>query len=217
MGVRVVPLAVERAGLEARASALGVRFPFDGQALRLVMGRCVFYDDGCRLHEAYGADAKPRVCRQFPWVQRGGVIGVDPACAHHDAHRHSPVHGLLGVEASARDPLTSGDLAALGAELELDLDGVASAWARVPFAAWADQGTAGPLRRAGSEALATLVPPSTWPSWPQGADAVRRCWRLGLTDRPVELLIGAVVIAHGLAEAADRRRAFAVWVRSLRG
>lgn len=214
MGVRVVPLPEERVELEARAAALGVRFPFDGTALRLVMGACVFYDDGCRLHRRFGALGKPRVCRQFPWVRRGEVVGVDPACGHAGAWGEAP-EDLLGVDGPGREALAPGDLEALGASLGLTLEQVAATWGSMPWALWADQGTAGPLRRRGSDRLGALVPPSSWPSWPAGAEGVRRAWRLGLSDAPEILLVGAVVIAHHVAEP-ERQRLFAVWVRGLR-
>ena len=216
MGVRVVPLPDERPGIEARAAELGVRFPFDGGALRLVMGACVFYDAGCRLHAAFGVEAKPMVCQQFPWVRRGGAVGVDPACGHAGAWGASPEAPLLGVDADLRPELAAGDLAALSAGLGLTLAQVGHTWRTMPWAAWSDQGTAGPLRREGSARLARLPTPDAWPSWPAGAEAVRRAWRLGLTEHPADLLVGATVIAHGVHDDDERQRLLAVWVRSLR-
>ncbi|MEL6716522.1 MAG: YkgJ family cysteine cluster protein, partial [Planctomycetota bacterium] len=115
----MVPLADERDRIAARAHALGVRFPFDGAALRLVMGRCVFYDRGCRLHAAFGPSAKPAVCRQFPWVRRGEAVGVDPACGHADGVWTAPEGPLLGVDGPSRAELPAGDLAELAQDVEL--------------------------------------------------------------------------------------------------
>jgi len=218
MGVRVVPLPEERIAIEALAAELGVRFPFDGTALRLVSGACVFHDDGCVLHRRAGPLAKPRVCRQFPWVRRGEAVGVDPACAHWTRHARRPAEPLLGTETgSASPPLEGDDLAALADALGLSLDEVARAWRGAPWSFWADQGAAGPLRRSIAADLAPLKPPGDWPSWPDGARAVREAWRLGLTDDPSMALVGAVVVASGLRDERDRRRAMAVWLRGLRG
>ncbi len=217
MGVRVVPLPDEREAIEALASDLGVRFPFDGPALRLVFGSCVFHDDGCRLHRTYGSDAKPRVCQQFPWVRRGEAMGVDPACAHWTHSSSPPTEPMLGTDAGGRAPLTGEDLAGLAEALGVGLDEVAGAWRSAPWSFWVDQGAAGPLRRSTAADLAMLTPPEGWPSWPAGARAVKEAWRLGLTDDPCMALVGAVVVAAGLQEEKDRRRAFAVWLRGLRG
>ncbi len=215
MGVRVVPLPEERAGIEALAAELGVRFPFEGPALRRMGGACVFFADGCRLHAQAGPQAKPRVCRQFPWVRRGEATGVDPACAH--AHDPDPPPAeLLGLDAPPRRELPGDDLAALAAGLEVHLDEVAAAWRGAPWAFWADQGAAGPLRRAISAELAILTPPDSWPSWPEGARAVRTAWRLGLCDDPAMLLVGAAVVAGAWDDPGDRRRGLAVWARGLR-
>ncbi len=79
----------EREAIAARAAELGVAEPFDGAVLRKEAdGRCVFLDEArkCRLHAAYGIEAKPAVCRQYPYVARQvGVdirLGVDPGCLH---------------------------------------------------------------------------------------------------------------------------------------
>ncbi len=78
----------ERDALLHDARALGIDNPFArGVYLRHNWGRCVFYDDGCRLHREIGVHAKPRVCRQFPFVfgrSDDGTVAkaIDPACFH---------------------------------------------------------------------------------------------------------------------------------------
>ena len=80
-GLRVRVHDDERAGIDAHAVSLGVQRPFSGPYLRQNWGTCVFYEAGCRLHRAYGADAKPAACRAFP--ER---TGIDPACFHPGEH-----------------------------------------------------------------------------------------------------------------------------------
>ncbi|MFZ5480021.1 MAG: hypothetical protein ACOZNI_24865 [Myxococcota bacterium] len=84
MAVRL--LDGEEARVRAHADALGVDEPVGGGALRQHEGACVFLDADarCRLHAAFGADAKPRVCAQYPVVavrtETGLRVGVDPGC-----------------------------------------------------------------------------------------------------------------------------------------
>lgn len=85
-GVAVRLLEGEEAGVRAAAAALGVDEPVVGGALRQADGACAFLgdDDRCRIHAAFGADAKPRICRQYPVVavrtEAGGRVGLDPGC-----------------------------------------------------------------------------------------------------------------------------------------
>lgn len=76
MRVRITP--GERAQLLKDAATLGVEHPLSGPWLRQNWGVCVFYDAGCRLHAAFGADRKPAVCRRYPVID--GT--VDPSCFH---------------------------------------------------------------------------------------------------------------------------------------
>lgn len=84
--VRPRALPDESAALEARAAELGVERPIVDGHLRQEGGRCVFLDGAsrCRLHSTYGAEAKPRICRQYPVVVvdagRERRIGLDPGC-----------------------------------------------------------------------------------------------------------------------------------------
>ena len=127
-GVRVVLQPGERALALERLAALGIAWPEEGGALRRVGGRCVAYDAGCRLHATFGADAKPAVCRQFPYARAGEVIGVDPACAHADAF--SPVGWApLGVDAPG--PLLPATLAEQATALGLTIDEAAARWREI--------------------------------------------------------------------------------------
>ncbi len=81
---RVLPDEAE--GIGERARALGVDDAIVEGHLRQEQGRCVFLDEAsrCRLHLTFGADSKPRICRQYPVVvlDTGGErrIGLDPGC-----------------------------------------------------------------------------------------------------------------------------------------
>ncbi|MFO0748796.1 MAG: YkgJ family cysteine cluster protein [Myxococcota bacterium] len=78
--------AEEEARVSAQAAELGIADPFTDATLRHEKGRCVFLSDEsrCRIHERFGADAKPLVCRQFPrratLAEDGLRVGVDPSC-----------------------------------------------------------------------------------------------------------------------------------------
>lgn len=85
-GVAVRLFDDEEPGVRGAAEALGVEEPIVGGALRQVDGACVFLgeDARCRIHAAFGAAAKPRICRQYPVVavrtEAGGRVGLDPGC-----------------------------------------------------------------------------------------------------------------------------------------
>lgn len=85
-GVRVpVYNDQERERVRRAAAHLSVLDPIDGDALRMVKGRCVFLGDDfkCRIHAALGSRAKPIPCRQFPLIAVSTPdhvrIGIDPA------------------------------------------------------------------------------------------------------------------------------------------
>lgn len=83
-GLRVGVRPEEQAGLLESARRLGVPDPLEGGMLRQEGGVCVFYADGCRLHAELAPEAKPAVCRQFPFVYSGPFVGIDPTCFHAD-------------------------------------------------------------------------------------------------------------------------------------
>lgn len=76
----------EAARLRRQASELGMADPVEQGRLRQEGGRCVFLqpDQLCAIHARWGAEAKPRVCRQAPLVairvKQGLRVGVDPGC-----------------------------------------------------------------------------------------------------------------------------------------
>jgi hypothetical protein len=78
-------LAGEAERVLAHAERLGVAEPVVDGRLRQIDGRCAFLltDQRCAIHAAFGADAKPLVCRQFPFVRvdADGELrdGIDPA------------------------------------------------------------------------------------------------------------------------------------------
>jgi hypothetical protein len=80
----------ERARITTLAAELGVEEPWvDGRLRRTEDDACVFLDadERCRLHAAYGAEAKPRICAQYPVVavHTGTEVraGIDPGCFTH--------------------------------------------------------------------------------------------------------------------------------------
>ncbi len=110
MGVRVSVSTAERGRLHAHASQLGIASPCDREALRHNWGRCALLDDdhSCRLHAAFGASAKPLVCRQYPWVAlrtaEGLRVGVDPGCTNGPAANGcGPPSVLLETRVPAAD------------------------------------------------------------------------------------------------------------------
>lgn len=71
---------IERIGAE-----MGVPDPVADGYLRFVDGRCPFQQGAwCGIHARYGADAKPRICGQYPLVvlrtEDGVRTGVDTGC-----------------------------------------------------------------------------------------------------------------------------------------
>ena len=98
----------------AQGAALGVADPVEEGHLRLTGGACAFLgeDRRCRIHAAYGLDAKPLVCRQFPFVlvqtEDGVRAGIDPAStAWRTSRLHGPaLHPPRGARArpAPRDP-----------------------------------------------------------------------------------------------------------------
>ena len=163
-GVRVALAAHERDAVLARARALGVRFPEEGGALRRVGGRCVLYDDGCRLHAAFGAAAKPEVCQQYPYVRAGREVAAHPGCPH--AEGFGPGAARLGVDApgAALPPTLREQAEVFG----LTLEDAARRWSRVPWAAWAEPVDVGPTARAVIPQLRAWAPPTVWVDWPAG-------------------------------------------------
>jgi hypothetical protein len=79
-------LEIER--VREQALSLGIDSPIEDGALRQIAGECVFLDPDrrCLIHKTWGAEAKPQICRQYPWVvlqTSGGTrVGVDPGCYH---------------------------------------------------------------------------------------------------------------------------------------
>jgi hypothetical protein len=73
-----------------RIAAFGVHFgiaePIDDGALATVDGHCVFLGEDrlCNIHRAFGGEAKPGVCQQYPVrfsrAEDGLRVGVDPGC-----------------------------------------------------------------------------------------------------------------------------------------
>lgn len=76
----------EPARIAKLADELGVERAIEGGALRQLDGSCVFLDEQlrCRIHARFGAEAKPRICRQYPTVvvhtESGLRAGIDPGC-----------------------------------------------------------------------------------------------------------------------------------------
>jgi len=214
-GSRVVPIDHDEAArIRTLAAALGIPSPLADGALRQNMGRCCFWaaDAGCRLHETHGADAKPRVCRQFPIVRAGNRVAIDPACPHHQATGPA-IHGTLLGTASARSLPVATTLVALAAHVGLNSAELADRWSALPWVPWTEVAALGPhLRQAVTELRA--VRPGPIVPWPEGARAVATCWELQLGGSLEELVLGACVIAH--APADHQRRLLAAWVKLIR-
>lgn len=85
---------LEIARVREQASELGIEDPVVDRRLRWEGGRCVFLqaDALCRIHGRFGGEAKPLICRQFPFVlveaEDGLRAGVDPASAGWRLHRN---------------------------------------------------------------------------------------------------------------------------------
>lgn len=79
--------------VEAQAAELGIPEPVIDGKLRASGGRCAFLDDQrrCRIHAHFGGNAKPLVCRQFPFVvvqtEDGLRAGIDPASTGYTSTR----------------------------------------------------------------------------------------------------------------------------------
>lgn len=64
----------------------------DGIFLPLTEGRCLYLDPDrrCAIHRHFGAEAKPSICRMFPYTriyaEDGTRVGVSSACYRHHAH-----------------------------------------------------------------------------------------------------------------------------------
>lgn len=190
----------ERGPLAERAVSLGVERPLSGPYVRQVWGRCVFLDaHGCRLHGAFGPDAKPRVCRTFPALPGGDV---DPACFH-DGSGTSERPEILGA---------LGDLAH-GRETSARLE-------RLPLGAVLDGPALGPTT---TGILRALVPVPA-PTVPAPAEVGRLAARIdvALTHALVPgdptdaraLLAGGAQLLAGAGVPADR--GFPAWTRLLR-
>lgn len=210
----MVPLDAEEAErVRVLAARLGIPAPLDGGALRRNMGRCCLWAEGvgCRLHAAFGAAAKPHVCRQFPFVRAGEALALDPTCPH-PVPGDPPEVAVHGV-AAPRGPLP-GTLQGQMAQAGLSLAGVAARWRAVPWGPWREVADLGaPLREALAQ-LQGLPPPSTAPAWPEGAGRVGVAWRFRLVadDALEDLVAGAVVIAG----AGERDELLAAWLKLLR-
>lgn len=213
-GSRVVPVdAAEADRVEALARSLGVSAPLDGGALRRNMGRCCLWSDavGCRLHDAFGAEAKPHVCRQFPFVAAGGEVALDPTCPH-PVPGEPPTVALRGV-ASLRPPLPD-DLVGLLAHAELTLPEVGARWRAHPWGPWGEVADLGPQLRRSLPVLRDLPLPLEVPVWPGGMERVQVAWRFRLVaEAALEDLVSGLVMVAG-AEARDRL--LAAWIKLLR-
>jgi Fe-S-cluster containining protein len=117
----------ERARIAELGPQLGVDDPLEGDVLRMRGGACVFQrEDGlCAIHRQFGAEAKPRICRQYPLVGlkdgRDVRVGIDPGCYAGLETRRS------GPEVSPRDLAVSrndvSEREAMFEEAFLDLSG----------------------------------------------------------------------------------------------
>jgi len=76
--------------IQRQAAELGIDDPLEERTLRTHKGRCVFLSDEnrCRIHERFGSDEKPLVCRQYPrratLTEDGLRVGLDPTCSSTD-------------------------------------------------------------------------------------------------------------------------------------
>lgn len=149
----------EHTRLERYARLLGLSAPVEAGHLRLVDARCLFQDDGgaCRLHAAFGPEAKPEACRQYPRLsldtEHGPRVGIDPCCFHaHDQRADAPQlepsllparRVLFGPSSSAREGRLLEALAQPGASV-------------CGMLHWLQSGTVGPSER---------LPIGLGPSW----------------------------------------------------
>jgi len=105
--------AEEEARIQRIAEEMGVREPIVKGMLRQEKGVCPFLaaDGKCGIHARYGAEAKPLVCRQFPYVlldtESGPRAGVDPSSFHTLSTWHTapPFTDVVGTPRRSRiDP-----------------------------------------------------------------------------------------------------------------
>jgi len=134
--------AEEEDKIEAQAKELGVSDPLiadearpDGKPgfrmLRTHEGRCVFLsrDNRCRIHERWGLEEKPLVCRQYPrratLTEDGLRIGIDPTCSSVDRSwlEGPEIQPLVGLRNEARldEALAASEKALIGLTLQPDM------------------------------------------------------------------------------------------------
>ncbi|MCC6619685.1 MAG: YkgJ family cysteine cluster protein [Deltaproteobacteria bacterium] len=132
----------EEAKIAAQAAELGVTDPMmpdtprpDGKPnykmLRSHEGRCVFLSDEkrCRIHERWGIEEKPLVCRQYPrrvtLTEDGLRIGIDPTCSSVDRSwiDGPEIQPLVGMRSDAMldATLAASENALLGLVLQPDM------------------------------------------------------------------------------------------------
>jgi hypothetical protein len=93
----------ETARIAEIAQSLGIAEPFVDDSLRRIAGSCAFLDPStrsCRIHAAFGADAKPLVCREYPLkpirTEDGVRVAMDPGCSSTwQTFEDGPVHAPL--------------------------------------------------------------------------------------------------------------------------
>lgn len=205
----------ERTSIEAHARELGVPTPFAGPWLRQNWGRCVFWDEGCRLHATFSAQAKPTVCRQFPFVSGRTGLAIDPSCFHPDAHPDGQAPAVsIATQAAPTAPLDRGlwrDLAQAH-EVRALLDAL-------PLAAVTAGPRLGPQTREQLLKLVEPCPPRV-PTDPECHALHRRSQTVmshGLVPRSdvlPTLLVGGGQLLLGAGLAVDS--GFAAWLRLLR-
>ncbi len=96
--------ADEVALVESQAATLGIANPIEDGALRVQNGGCVFLesDQLCRIHKAFGATSKPRVCQQYPLrvslTEIGWRVGIDPGCTNNwRSWRTGPIVAVVSL------------------------------------------------------------------------------------------------------------------------
>lgn len=225
-GLRVRPDPDERDALARHAERLGIDRPFSRGFLRQNWGRCVFWDAGCRLHRELGAEAKPRVCRQFPFVFRGSAAALDPACFHADpasdgaqwADAVRPLAPGLRDAPSATGTSESLDLDGLWTDLSLG-ETIQAQLIALPLVAVLDGPHLGPLTTdllRGLDTATPRAPTSAERSVLDGRIATVLDFALVPTARDglVRELVGGSQLFLGAGRAPGT--GFAAWVRLLR-
>ncbi len=148
----------EAARMTELGAQLGVADVWEDGRLRRVDDACVFLgaDRLCRVHGAFGADAKPWACRQYPVVavhtEAGPRVAIDPGCYLHALTWRTAEPAALGrlrggkVELSAAAAADEArvlaqftEAASLAAALRglVDADGPLPASWRAEVARWA--------------------------------------------------------------------------------